>query len=65
VQAPWSGRRAPSTVAVGDEPPMNSHETCEAVGSRLPACSGCLVSRLTEGRVKGKMHAVSELAKED
>jgi hypothetical protein len=34
-------------------------------GSRLPACSGCLASRLTEGRVKGKMHAVSELAKED
>jgi hypothetical protein len=34
-------------------------------GSRLPACSGCLASRLTVGRVKGKMHAVSELAKED
>ena len=32
MQAPWSGRRAPSTVAVGDEPPMNSHETREAVG---------------------------------
>jgi hypothetical protein len=26
VHAVWSGRRAPSTVAVGDEPPMNSHE---------------------------------------
>jgi hypothetical protein len=27
VQAPWSGRRAPSTVAAGDELPMNFHET--------------------------------------
>ena len=27
MHAVWSGRRAPSTVAVGDEPPMNSHET--------------------------------------
>jgi len=29
VQAPWSGRRASSTVATGDEVPMNPHEMHE------------------------------------
>jgi hypothetical protein len=29
VQAIWSDRRATATVAVGDEPSMNSHESCE------------------------------------
>jgi hypothetical protein len=27
LQAPWSGRRAPCTVAVADESPMNFQET--------------------------------------
>jgi hypothetical protein len=27
LQAPWSGRRAPSRLAAGDESPMNFQET--------------------------------------
>jgi hypothetical protein len=42
-------RRAPSTVATGDESPMNSHETHEVASSRpAPAMLGCAGTALYE-----------------